>query len=252
MPIPVYGWPPVGVVGSEWTHVAPIEESLSGVTGARYASASEPERRAVRLRVSALSLGRSGAGYIEALKRLMNGGANLVRLNSYPINWHLDALSEADGRTMDRLLWTSDGDDLEWTSGADDLIWFSGALLTGTLTTSGGFPAVSVTGLPPSRLVARPGEFLTVFGTPDVTVQIIAPAYSDGSGNAVVRVLTSPGIAGAVSLGGSDTGVFRAIGELPRSTQPVGQNWFYDWEFIEVFSDEVGGFTEFPGWYEAT
>lgn len=256
MPVPVYSWPPVAAVGSEWTVVSPLDESMSGITGARYASANQPERRVARLEVAALDAGdRIGAGYVEMLKRLLKGGANLVRLNSYPINWHLDALADTTFRQSALVDWLEVGVPLGWTEGAE-VLWYDGTVITGTTATSNGFPAVSVTGLPPNRLVARPGEFLTVFVDADdltgTTVQIMAPARSNGAGAAVIRLYEALPNGGRVNIGISDSAVFRVAGDLPRSMQPVGGNWSYGWEFIEVFADEVGGFTETANWYEAT
>lgn len=247
----VYAWPPVGVIGSEWTTSQPVSLSRSMLTGKRYVSQLDRERRLARLDVSSLAKpGAMGAGYMEVLKRLLAGGVGLVRLYSYPINWHLDALAEAGSRSAYPVGWETDTDpSLVWVGPKR---WFDGTLLEGTPGTSGAWDIVTVTGLPPSQLVARPGEFLTRFAsltdTVGETVMIQAPAYSDATGEAVIRVMAAISASGRANIGGSDTGVFEALG-MPRAMQPIGADWTYSWEFREVFSDEVaGGFTEVDPW----
>lgn len=253
MAVNVYAWPPVGVVGSEWTEDAPVSVSRSLLSGARYVSASQRKRRLASLVVSSLGRGRMGAGYCEVLKKLLSGGESLVRLNSYPINWHLDARAQAAARQSQHLNWTTGGVDLDWTAGVVDLLWYSGTLLTCTVTTDAGWPALAVSGLPENTLVARPGEFVTVFedeaDTTGETVQVLTAATSDASGDATVRVMTAPSHGGRVNIGVSDTGVFEVVGGLPRAQQAPRGNWTYAWSFREVFADEVaGGFTEVNPW----
>jgi hypothetical protein len=256
MAVPVYGWPPVGTVVRLWDVSEPISESLSGISGARYVSAIEPTRHIATARVSSLGKDRNGAGYVHALKRLLKGGVNLVRLQSSPINWYLDDAAEAGFRQSDLLTWESEGTPLLWTSGGSPMVWLTGVPLVATLTTSGGFPALSITGLPPNRLVCRPAEYLTVFEEVDdvagVSVQAIAPATSNASGVAIVRLLEAAPFGGRVSIGVSISAVFKVSGGMPRSAQPIGADWFHDFEFEEVFADEVGGFTEVPDWYQPT
>jgi len=262
MAVNVYGWPPVKAVGHEWDYVSPISESFSALTGKRYASGNGPERRVAQVVVSALAgAGRMGAGYVSVLKRLLDGGSNYVRLTSTPINWYLDALDEQATRASVPLTWASGGVPLLWTSGGIDLLWYTGTILTAVVATSGGFPALTVSGLPINKLVARPGEFITAFqSATDLigqTVQVMAPAYSNGSGVATVRLYSAlSGAYGAtpfrVNLGAAETAVFRVIGAMPREVQVVNADWSYGWQFEEVFADEVGGFTEVPAWWVAT
>ncbi|MCA0848342.1 hypothetical protein [Salipiger thiooxidans] len=254
MTINVYAWPPVGAVGSEWTVSDPVERSASIITGAEYLSKSQRRRRLATLRVSALAAGGMGAGYSESLKVLLQGGIHAVRLKSYPINWHVDALLEAPTRQALPLEWSADGADLEWSRGGPRLYWDTGALIIGTTgTDAAGFPIVTATGLPPNTLVARPSEFITLFTDDDdtvgTTVRILTSAVSDGTGKAVIRLHSDPGgFSGVrVDIGTAETGVFRA-NSMVRSVQPLGQDWFYTWEFTEVFSEEVGGFLEIDPW----
>ncbi len=240
----VYVWPPVRSVGTEWTEEAPISVSRSFLTGARHVTGHGRKRRLVSMSVSAATA--SGAGYCEVLKRLLAGGENLVRLYSCPIN-----RKQRSDLSSAPLHWTHDSVDLEWTHGGTELLWYSGRLLTGTLGSSGGFDTLTITGLTPGELIARAGEFLTVYedenDTEGETAQILADVVANGAGTAVVRLLDDITHGGRVSFGARDTGVFEAL-EMPRTPRPVSGNWFYDWSFREVFADEVGGFAEVDPW----
>lgn len=246
-------FPPVGAVGSEWAVSAPIQVSRSMMTGRRYVSAMGRERREASVVVSALAKTRSGAGYSEMLKRHLDGGVHLVRLNSYPINWHLDAARMAGLVNSHPFTWEHEDATFTWEHEGYPVIWFSGTVLTGTVTTSDGWPAIAVSGLPPNMLVARPGDFVEVFeefgDTSGHIAQVTAEATSNGAGAAIVRLMDAlPELEGVrVNLGASDSRVFEAV-ELPRAMQPMGQNWVYEWRFREVFADEVGGFVEVNPW----
>lgn len=201
--------------------------------------------------VSAISGQSMGAGYVEMLKRCLEG-IHAVRLKSYPVNRHYHATAEGDEfRQAFPLLWTEAGVPLNWSDGAANLLWYSGTILTATLTTSGGYPAVQVIGLPANTLIARPGEFVTTFvNAADLTgstAQVLAPAYSDAAGTVVIRLLTAVAFAGRISIGVSDTGAFKPT-SYPRAVQPVRGDWSYSWSFREVFADEVGGFVEVDPW----
>jgi hypothetical protein len=232
-----------------WTEAAPVQRSRSMITGRRYVSRFGRARVQAALDVSALAKSRSGAGYSEMLIRYLDGGANLVRLSSYPINWHLDAQAMAASRASDPLQWTSAGQTLNWQNGGAPLLWFSGAILTGVAAGS----QLTVTGLPPDTLVARPGEFVKVFvNATDVdglVAQVTAEARSDAAGVAVLR-LFAPLPAGdypRLNIGASESRVFE-VTDMPSAMQPVGRNWSYSWRFREVFADECGGFNEVDPW----
>ena len=258
MPVNVYGWPPVGAVSTMWTFDQPSSRSVSGLTGSSRYSLIKPERRQAKVVVAALARERNGAGYSEVLKRLLKGRSNLVRLYSSPINWHLDALAEKELRQGAFFTWETGSFPLAWVTGSDPVAWFSGAFLnTVTIGTSLGFPAITVSGLPPSTMVARPGEFVTLFENAaddleaGVSIMVMSPAQSNASGVAVIRLYSTPPYADRVSIGAAETAVFRAV-SVPSSEQPFGANWTLPWEFSEVFSSDVGGFTEVQDWWAET
>jgi hypothetical protein len=249
-------WPPVGAIGTEWTEVAPVQVSRSMVTGAERVSAIQRKRRMASLTVSGFGRTPYDAGYMEMLKRFLEG-VHLVRLYSYPIAWHFDRPERAVRR--------------------------------GRVYNDNGRTYVEVFGVKPDSLVMRPADFLTLFlpsgdttelqpldwfnsldpldwqtdGTTNAdpvtwfsgipyngtTVQATQPVRSDGSGRAIVPVFeTIPNQTDIyLVFGSADTAAFRPV-EYPRSRQPHLGNWEYEWEFREVFADEVGGFTEVNPW----
>ncbi len=242
----VYAWPPVGHVAAEWSQIAPVGRSKSLITGGTYVSAAQRRRRVAKLEVSALALGRNGAGYIEVLKRLLDGGVHLVRLWSTPINWHLDDQASFTARTRP-MSWIVPPGQIDWETDAEPFGWWTGPGVTeGEATTDGGFPALRVTGLPPNQLAVRPGELITMIGGD--TAMALRATSSDDDGVAVIRLLSEISGSGRVVIGTRETGVFEAD-SIPRAVQPMGQNWFYSWSFTEVFEDEGRGpFTEVDPW----
>ncbi|WP_180901937.1 hypothetical protein [Martelella soudanensis] len=244
----VYAWPPVGAVGSEWSRIAPVNRSRSLISGRRYVSAHARERRVVTLEATALTNGAMGAGYMEMLKRFLQGGEHLVRLYNYAINSIFDDAERDTSMQSYPVSWEDGGDPVDWEDDGAAVKWFTGGFVTGTGSTAGGLNFVTVSGYPPNSLVALPGEFLTFYGASTVTTQIVAPAYSNASGGAIVRVFDALVGSGVVSIGTRDTGVFEVL-NLPRSVQPLEGDWKYTWSFQEVFADEVpGGFTEVDPW----
>ena len=236
----VYAWPPVAHVAAEWTVLDPIGRSRSMITGASYVSAAQRRRRLARLNISALSLDRNGAGYMEVLKRLLEGGTHLVRLNSTPINWHLDDEAE-NARRSRPMSWIVPNPPFEWGDGSAGISWWTGTVANGEARPG---PAVLVSGLPSGQLVARPGEFVTMNGD---TAMVMRPAVSGAGGNALIRLLTPLSGSGPILIGSRETGVFEAD-DMPRAMQPLGDNWQYSWSFTEVFEDERGPFTEVNPW----
>lgn len=250
--VKVIAFPPVGVVGSMWTPQAPVQRSRGLISGKRFISRFGRERTIASLSVSALAKNRSGAGFSEMLKRHLDGGVNLVRLNSSPINWHLDynqGSARFEARRGAHLLeWTSDGEELSWLDAGQPLYWFDGTVLTGVA--SG--PVITVSNLPPNILVARPADVIKAYpvGVGAFSeVLVTAEALSDADGVAVIKLFSAipAGEYMRVNIGESQSRAFE-VTEMPMSAQPLGQNWFYDWSFNEVFEDETDGFVEVNPW----
>lgn len=241
----VYSWPPVAVVARYWTQEQPVSRSRSMITGATYTSAAQ--RKRIRAGVDVAGWPKYSAGYLEGLWRLLDGGVHLLRLQSCRIPHGKTAPNDLrGGRFFD---WQTPPADIDWIMPPAPIAWFDGTVLQGTLTTSGGFPAVRIAGLPVNQVVAIPGEFLTVWTSlGEENHMILAEAKSDGSGVAIVRLVTKPSGAGQVSIGGRETGVFELASDWPRVMNRAGLPESYVLEFREVFEDERGPFTEIDPW----
>lgn len=235
----VYEWPPVRALSREWTVHDPIAKSQSLITGAEFISAAQRRRRIAVIEASSMfAPNGAGAGYMEALKRLLQGGVNLVRIRHRPTTFYCSG-QEAFGWVIppEGFEWILPIDGISWTTdGADPLI--------GTLTSDDGFPAVAVEGVPPNTLIATVGEYVSVGGESHM---VLAPAISDDDGNVAIRLVTQPSSDGIVSLGTTDIGVFKAD-EMPRAVQPATGDWSYTWSFTEVFEDERGPFEDIDPW----
>ena len=243
----IYAFPPVAAVSTMWTEVAPVRVSRSAIDGRRYVSSAGPRRRTAMVLVSALARARDGAGYSESLKRFLDGGMNLVRLNSPAVNWHLDACRST--LRSSPLGWTVGGDPLDWTHDGQPLYWFTGPVLQGTSGTVGSFPAVTITGLTPGALVCRAYDVIRSYatnGSTTATARAITTVYADASGKAVIR-LHDALASGVISIGDQESAVFE-VEDMPSSPQPVGQNWFYEWRFREVLPSEYASATEVNPW----
>jgi hypothetical protein len=255
MTLKAFRWPPVGAMGAEWTEEAPVQISRSMTTGAERLSATQRKRRIATVTVSGLSINRTGAGYMEMLKVLLEG-IHLVRLSSLPINRHYHVGSQNDEfRQSFPFGWRDNGIPINWTEGATPMIWYDGTILTATTTTfdGGAFGGVQVTGLPPNILIARPGEFVTVYlndaDLVGVTLQVVTEAWSNASGVVRIKVFGTFPNGGRVNIGVSQSAVFRPMMPYPRAVQPVRGDWSYTWNLRQIFLDEVGGsITELNPW----
>lgn len=256
----VYAWPPVGLTAVDWTEEAPVDRQQSLITGRRYVTESGRVRRVASVTASSLARGRSGAGYMENLKTLLRGGRNLVRLDIGYINWWRDRRPREtvgsvarDALWSDPVAWQTDTDlALAWSSGGASAAWFTGRVLQAVAGTSGGWPVLTVSNAPPSRLIARPADFVTLYSpitaTTGSSARVMTEARSDAAGNATIRLMTALSGAGRLNIGSADQGVFEAL-EVPRAVQPVSGDWSYSWSFREVFEDECAdGWTEVDPW----
>lgn len=222
------------------------------ITGFDRTSSMWRKRRLARLIVPAIGLDTMAAGYMEMLKRYLDG-VHLIRLESYPINWHMDVIESQAYRQSQRITWRSGSDEIEWETEAPETVyWYNGTLVPGTVFQVSGQSRVSVSNLPARRLVARPGEFVTLwqqFESTPITAQIVSPMTTNGNGEGVLRLFEEvpTGEYVRVNIGSSQTALFRPQ-EYPRAVQPARGNWEYEWNLREIFADEVGGITEVNPW----
>jgi len=243
MTIDVYPWPPVAPRKWLWTWDHPVSVSPSVVDGAEDISQAFAPRRVAHVEVHGRRDGHA-AGFMEMLKRLLEGQVNAVRLESWPVNWHLDA-TRSKNANASLLQWT-DGGPVTWTDDGAPVQWIQGAPVSSINVLATGWTELNVSVPTANALVVRPGEYIdVVHSTGTITAQVLAPAYSNAGGTAVVRVLeTLPALSdAAIYTGQRDSAVFRAT-KLPMSPQNVEGDWTFAWEFRQVFELEAGGFNE--------
>lgn len=244
--VKVYAWPPVGVLARNWTMELPTSRSRSIITGQEYVSASQRRRKLATLDVS----GRRhyGAGYMEALWRLMDGGVHLVYLSSCRIPW--GRVGPTPGQRAEKEVdWEEPPAAIGWTYPDADIIWIAPVELPAVYSVVHGVPTLTVSTLPPNSLVAIPGEFLTIHaaGGVEETIMISNPARSNASGEVAIRLVSVPTISGPVSIGTREQGVFRLQSDWPRAKRSASQET-YTLEFREVFEDETDGFVGVNPW----
>jgi hypothetical protein len=245
----VYRWPPVGLTGWEITTVEPISRSTGLIDGRPRTSSAQRARKYLTAVVPGINYDSAGAGYIEVLKELLDGGRHLVRIEAASSLWHL--ASAGQNLVSHYLQWSTNGVPLMWTTEGTQLLWSSNLDAQGTPGTDNGWPSITVTGLPPNRIVARPGDLLTVRASPTATAErsrVLTVARSNGSGVAVIRLMTAVTASGLVSIGETESLVVEAL-DMPRAVQPANSEWTYTWSFRQVFQDEyVGPWVELNPW----
>jgi len=247
--VDVVKWPPVSLTAFEITTVAPIAVSNSLINAKPYVSTLGRSRREATNIVSGFGLDAAGAGYIEMFKEYLDGGTNLIRLDVTSGIWHFARAGNNSLLQNDQLVWLAGTDDLDWTAGGDDLLWYLKDLSSTAVTDDGGFPALRVTGLPPSQIVIRPHEVISLWvGGVKEQRRAVRVTRSDADGVAIIRVKTAFTGDGQCSLGDTESIVFRVKGQLPRAVQPQQGEWTYDWSLVEAFSDEYDSFVEVDPW----
>lgn len=242
----VYTWPPVGLTSyPSWYRNDPVQRSVSPLTGKRYVSAHGRSR--IIAEFSASARARHGAHYMEALRRLLDGGVHYVRLYNR-------IFTPVTGRPA-AVRWYGTGEPMRWMDGSDPVDWYTGTPGTGTPAAQDGFPAVIVTGLPASALVCLPGEIIRIGTTVDAEQRMAVNAVtSDASGNATIRVDEAFTVgAGTCIVGDVETGIFE-VTRWPSGGGPLNSDFSYEWGFREVFEDEdtSGTASEVTPWFAAS
>ncbi len=234
----IYRFPPVGISAYESSIDDPMNASRGINGGPRY-SQTRANRSIYVAEVSGIGPDGNGAGYVEALKRLLAGRPPLVQVDTLPATWW--------GRTRDRpalqsgdlLSWTTGGAPLTWTTGGEPLTWYTSPLFTAT-PGKDDFDYIDVTGLPDGTEVF-PGDAVQVGG--DVSYAM----RSETIGGVRRIYLTSALPAGNVDIGATVTRNF-SLNERPRSMQTQGA-FSYTFEMTEVFaSDFSDGLTVLDPW----
>lgn len=242
----VYAWPPVGIVGWELTVSDPVSASTTFPQGAVRTSSFAVRRRMATAVVPGAGISAADAGYMETLKDYLRGGQHLIRLDCYPGILH--SARQTYSNTIGT--WLSGSTEGLWDSGGTEGYWASGALY-GTAGTSGGFPEITVSGCPANKVVCNPHELVSILAVDGSrqSARAVKVATSDGSGVAVIRLMSALTGSGPVAIGDTESIVFRVLGDLPRAVQPTSAEWSYTWNLREVFESEFdGGWVEVNPW----
>ena len=203
----IYTAPPWRLKSSTPGLIQPIRQSRGIFSGTVLPSSAGPTRRTLAIEVSSLAGDRDGAGLSESLKRLLDGGLNLVRVPVPPINWIRDA-----GQPVHDL---------------------AGAGWVATVTTRNGFDALRLTGRIPGAVVCRAYDLIGVYvaGVLSGSARAVATVKAGIDGVAVIP-LFDPLPAGVVRVGESEAMVARAT-RIPEAAQPLSGDWIYSWAFEE-------------------
>lgn len=242
----VIAWPPVSWTAFEWTLQQPIGRSRSIFDSRRIVSQAQRDRLVGVILVNGRGNDKAGAGYVEMLKRQLQGGVHLVRMNVRSPLW--TGVSRGLDRRTSVLEWVEGSTEMEWVAGAADILWSTGLPLSGVPEMDGTWNAIRVEGFPPNVIVARPSERITV--TDGVTTEastIMTVARSDSDGEALIRITDELTMTGLVSIGDPESLVFE-VEEMPRAVQPLSGNWAFTFNFRQVFEEETDGFVELDPW----
>lgn len=219
----IYAWPPLKNLTITPSHEIGTRQSRGALSGRDYPSSIGAARRTLSLTCSALAGDRDGAGMCESLNLMLDGGINLARVEIPPINWHRDS----------------------WDAPFD----LSGAAMVGTVTTSGPFDAIALTGLVPGALVCRAFDLVGsyVSGVLAASARAVRTVRAELDGTAVIA-LHAALPAGVIRVGETETAVFRALSMTP-SPQGTRGDWSYSWSLREVLTEELSGTeTEVDPW----
>tara|TARA_R110000851_G_scaffold168602_2_gene314480 strand:- start:1017 stop:1766 length:750 start_codon:yes stop_codon:yes gene_type:complete len=247
--VDVIKFPPVGLTAFEISKIDPISVSKSLFNSKPFVSQFGRSRRVATNVVTGIGYDASGAGYMEMFKEYLNGGVNLIRLDITSSIWHFARAGSNPLLSNFPIEWTEGSTDLFWTTGGTELLWFEKDFYATAQGTNGGFPYITVEGLPPNTMVIRPHELITIYKDGGTSSQrSIRPATSNASGVATIYTKVAFSGIGTVSLGSKESVMFRVNGSLPRAVQPQSGEWTYEWSLEEAFSDEYTTLTEINPW----
>jgi hypothetical protein len=246
----VIAWPPFQLTGWELAEVYPQSRSVGLIEGRSRTSSAQRARRVATANVTGIGTDLAGAGYVRMLNRMWAGGPQLVRVQARSALWWLYQ-GQYDLRA-DILEWTDGGTELLWTAGSAGLLWNEGEYaLSGEPSTDGGWHSLTVTGLPPSRIVARPSEIISVTdGVSTEAAYALRVTRSDAAGRATIRTDKASAftLSGLVGIGNRENIVFEAV-SVPRTVQGLSGSFGFQWDFREVFEDEYAdGWSEVDPW----
>ncbi|MBA86139.1 MAG: hypothetical protein CML69_15610 [Rhodobacteraceae bacterium] len=245
----IYTFPPAPITGWLPNEELPTRRSEYAMDGKRAVSTAGPARRTLQLTCGALGRGHNGgAGYLAQLWRYIDGGVGLVRLNLPPTNWHLDQIGLRRSIGNRVVPGVDGGNPVVLVNGVTPVTAFGNTRRTAAPLVLAGYPhAVTVTGLPPNIIVARPGDIVRVWdaGTPS-TARVLDLTRSDADGVAEVPVSAALP-AGVIAFADEESAVFEVL-EYKPGAQAIGQNWSIGLSLREQLDSEISDPVEVNPW----
>lgn len=250
MTVNVIAWPPFQLTGWELADVFPQSRSVGLIEGRARTSSAQRARRVATANISGIGTNLDGAGYVRMLNKQWAGRPNLTRVQCMSSLWYLSRSGQDLRNNI--LTWTDSGTELLWTDTSTELLWGDGEFaLSGEPLTDGDWYGLTVSNLPPSQIIARPSELISVStNTATETAFVMKTTSSNADGVATIRTdkATAFTLDGLVSIGHGEEIVFEAQ-SVPRSVQGTSGTFGFQWDFREVFADEyAGGFVEVDPW----
>lgn len=206
----VYAWPPVTVSG--WANGTTRPGSTSyGLNGAPYYSQAQAARQTYSVNVLSAGRERGSSGYLDMLRRQLDGKPPLVRVYPLPPLHHSTFCGLLGLRGQAEIDWMATGRDMVW-----DIEWAYGTVIDAVAEADGDWDAIRCTGLPASRTVAYPGEI--VRADTGETARVLKREVSDEDGEALIR-LDGPLPDGEVLIGAIESVVMEITKWHTPSTQ---------------------------------
>lgn len=219
----IVAWPSFRNQITAFTVSRPVRKGLSMFSQKRYASSAGPARRLAQVTVSSLAGERDGAGLVQALNAVIDGGVELVRMDAPPANWWRDVPPAPYSLT--------------------------GPAMAGTVTTLGGYDAIALTGQVPGALVCRAYDVIGSYtaGTLTGTARAVTTVRAALDGTATIPLFSALS-AGTIRIGAPESVVW-SVDDIPQQPQPLQSDWSYTWSLTEVLTGEIPvGSTEVDPW----
>jgi len=234
MVTPVYEFPPVNYTAQ--SRALTTERSTStDLQGRPYFSQYKAARTEYEVTVSAVGRGRTGAGYMEHLRRLLDGKAPFVRIEIKPLTWPLAVRQAQAARNHGALSWVYQGAALTWTYKDQPLVWET-ALISVVSGSDASGAYIDVTGCLPNRVVAYPGEVVRQGGR---TVYVVGLARSASDGSA--RIFVSDVLeTGSAAIAPREIVIARVL-SLSANSHDLSGTADYALQLVEVLPDDVPG-----------
>lgn len=158
-----------------------------GISGSMRISQTRASRRKFQITFNGIGGYGGGAGYIEDLRRRLDGVLPLVRVRVFPDHWHIDMHEAIKARGHGPVQWLYQGQPMFWQYTAQPMTWWWSGLSVATGVDNGG-NYLDVTGMAPHKVIAYPGELVE---QNDITGRVVGVSRANASGAARIYVDTA-------------------------------------------------------------